>query len=57
MTKETGSEEEQFLDISEQIKSLQKAQAHTREQIEEGRVEFKKDLDAIRKELSLLLRR
>ena len=56
MTKEAGSEEEQFLDIFDQIKSLQRAQAQTRRQVEEVKNEVRQDLDEIKKELSLLQR-
>jgi hypothetical protein len=48
--------EEQFLDIFEQIKSLQKAQAQARGQVEEVKNEVRQDLDEIKKELSLLQR-
>jgi regulator of replication initiation timing len=54
MTK-AGSEE-QFLDIFDQIKSLQRAQAQTRRQVEEVKNEVRQDLDEIKKELSLLQR-
>ena len=56
MTKEAGSEEKQFLDIFDQIKSLQKAQAQTRGQVEEVKNEVRQDLDEIKKQLSLLQR-
>jgi hypothetical protein len=55
MTKEAESEE-QFLDMSEQIKSLQKAQAQARGQVEQVKNEVRQDLDEIKKELSLLQR-